>query len=261
MPFADTNGFRTHYVLDGRGEAPALLLSNSLGTDLWMWQAQVRWWSEKRLVLRYDTRGHGQSDAPRAPYSIESLARDARSLLDVLSLDCVDFCGLSMGGIIGMWIAAHHPERLRKLVLANTAAVIGTPDIWNSRIATVLNNGMESVAAHARSRWFTPAFIQRDESAVVATEKMIGATDAHGYAHCCEAIRDADLSNSLKNIAVPTLVISGDHDPVIPAADSEKFAAAIRGSRHIRLNASHLSNIEQPQRFTQAVLEFLGLTL
>jgi 3-oxoadipate enol-lactonase len=258
MPFADRDGYRVHYQIDGPAHAPALMLSNSLGTSLETWRPQVSGWSANRLVVRYDTRGHGQSQTPAPPYTIERMANDALSLLDHLRIGRVDFCGLSMGGLIGMWIAAHHPGRFRSLVLANTSAAIGSPEIWNGRIETVLKDGMSSIAAQAPSRWFTAAFCRDHPEVVFEAHTMLQKTDPRGYAHCCAAIRDADLQPDLKQISVRTLILSGDHDPVIPRHDSDALAAAIAGSEHVRLAASHLSNLEQPARFSAAVMEFIN---
>lgn len=257
MPFAELNGFRMHYQVEGPSHAPPLLLSNSLGTNLEMWQPQLQPWGGKRRVLRYDTRGHGRSETPAPRYSIEAMARDALALLDLLNIKRADFCGLSMGGMIALWIATHCPDRVNKLILANTGATIGSPEIWNSRIQAVSNSGMEAVASHVPSRWFTQRFRDRHERVVSSAEAMLRKTDRRGYAYCCEAIRDTDLSGLLKQIAVSTLIISGDHDPVIPPEQSKAFARAIPGSKHVRLHAAHLSNIEQAEKFSEEVLEFL----
>jgi 3-oxoadipate enol-lactonase len=260
MPLADINGFRMNYELDGERDAPPLLLSNSLGTTLDMWLPQIKAWSEVRRVIRYNTRGHGRSQTPQPPYTIEAMAHDALSLLDHLHIEKADFCGLSMGGMIGMWIAVHYPQRLRRLILANTAAKIGSPEIWNNRIDSVRRCGMDAVAEQARSRWFTPRLCTEHEHVVRAAEDMLRKVDPDAYARCCEAIRDCDLHSDLKDISLKVLTISGDHDPVIPFEQSEALAAAITGSKHLRLAAAHLANLEQPEAFTEAVLDFLSDT-
>jgi 3-oxoadipate enol-lactonase len=258
MPFADINGFRKHFQVNGPSGAPVLLLSNSLGTNLDMWAPQVGAWSRHYHVIRYDTRGHTQSTTPSPPYTIQAMALDALALLDVLGLSTVNFCGLSMGGMIGMWIAINQPHRLQKLVLANTLPAIGSPEIWNSRIQTVSTNGMEAIASQVAARWFTPEFRDSNDAVVRATETMLRNVDPAGYANCCAAIRDADLRSQIDEISSPTLIISGHEDPVIPNDQVDHLASTIPGSEHLRLAAAHLSNVEQPELFTQAVLDFLG---
>ena len=258
MPFADINGFRMHYQLDGSREAPPLMLSNSLGTNLDMWLPQLDAWNQARCVIRYDTRGHLRSETPRPPYTIELLAQDALALLDFLNIREVDFCGLSMGGMIGMWIAIHCPQRLSKLIVANSAATIGSPEIWNSRIEAVSKNGMDAIAQLVQSRWFTQEFRESHEKVVRAVEEMLRRADSRGYAYCCEAIRDTDLRNGLKDISASTLILSGQHDPVIPREGTQALSAGIARSKHVCLPAAHLSNVEVAQRFTDAVLEFVN---
>jgi 3-oxoadipate enol-lactonase len=257
VPFADIDGFRMHYQVDGPEEAPGLMLSNSLGTSLEMWWPQIGAWSRTRRVIRCDTRGHGRSETPEPPYTIEAMAEDALALLDVLHIERVDFCGLSMGGMIGMWIAIHRSERLNKLILASTAATIGSPAIWNDRMAAVSKDGMDAVAVQVRSRWFTPEFQGGHEEVVRTAEAMLRQTDARGYAYCCEALRDADLRDWLGGISASTLILSGERDPVIPPEDGEALAAGVAGSKHVRLPAAHLSNLEAAEEFTGAVLEFI----
>jgi 3-oxoadipate enol-lactonase len=257
MPFAEIGGFRMHYQVDGPREAPPLLLSNSLGTNLEMWLPQIGRWARRRCVIRYDARGHLRSQTASPPYTIAAMAYDALALLDLLKIDKVDFCGLSMGGMIGMWIAIHHADRLSKLIVANSAPAIGSPEIWNNRIEAVLTDGMDAVAAQAPSRWFTAAFCGAYPQIVSTAEQTLRKIDPRGYAHCCEAIRDADLQSELKDISVSTLIISGEQDPVIPLEKRESLSAAIAGSKHVVLPAAHLSNIEQADKFTNAVLEFL----
>ena len=258
MPSVNLNGVGMHYQVEGFADAPPLLLSNSLGTTLELWQPQLEAWRHERRLIRYDTRGHGRSETPAPPYSIEVMAHESLALLDLLNIKRADFCGLSMGGMIGIWIAIHRPDRLNKLVLANTAARIGSAEIWNTRIEAVSTSGMDAVVPQVRSRWFTREFRERHEQAVSAAEVMLRKMDPRGYAYCCEAIRDTDLHRGLKNISVNTLIISGEQDPVIPPEAREALAAAIAGSRHVLLPAAHLSNIEQAHRFTDEVLEFLN---
>ncbi len=258
MPIVKSGEARIHYALEGQSGAPALMLSNSLGTNYSMWDPQLPELRKKLRVLRYDTRGHGQSSLTPGPYSIEQLGRDVMALLDALDLDRVHFCGLSMGGMIGMWLGANAPERLNKLVLCNTAAKIGTSEVWNARIEAVRKNGMKSVAAAVVERWFSPAFREKPPATVSSTLKMLEAANPEGYAACCAAIRDFDFREQLSRIRVPTLVIAGAHDPSTPPADGRFLADQIQGAQYAELDAAHLSNIEAQDRFNNEVAKFLN---
>jgi len=258
MPIVKSGEARIHYALEGQSGAPALALSNSLGTNYSMWDPQLPELRKKLRVLRYDTRGHGQSSLTPGPYSIEQLGRDVMALLDALDLDRVHFCGLSMGGMIGMWLGANAPERLNKLVLCNTAAKIGTSEVWNARIEAVRKNGMKSVASAVVERWFSPAFREKPPATVSSTLKMLEAANPEGYAACCAAIRDFDFREQLSRIRVPTLVIAGAHDPSTPPADGRFLADQIQGAQYAELDAAHLSNIEAQDRFNNEVAKFLN---
>ncbi|HEY6769879.1 MAG TPA: 3-oxoadipate enol-lactonase [Candidatus Sulfotelmatobacter sp.] len=257
MPFVDAGGFKTHYMLTG-DKGPVLVLSNSLGTNLSMWDRQLAELHKRFSILRYDTRGHGQSSVTPGDYTIEQLGRDAMSLLDALQLERVHFCGLSMGGMIGMWLAIHAPTRLHRLALCNTAARIGSEEIWNKRIASVRKEGMKSIAPAVIERWFTPEFRSSSPEQVAWTRGMLENSPAEGYAGCCAAIRDNDQRENLAKINAPTLVIYGARDPVIPVPDAQFMAERIPGAVQVELTAAHLSNIEQPEAFTKAVNEFLS---
>lgn len=259
MPFASVDGIRLHYRVDGaaRADAPWVVLSNSLGTDLSMWAPQVAALGEHFRVLCYDTRGHGQSDAPPGPYTIERLSADVIALLDELKIERAHFCGLSMGGLTGIALGARHGERIGRLVLCNTAAKIGTPEVWNPRIAKARGEGMAVLADPVIERWFTPGFLEREAQQVRPLRDRLAATDAEGYAANCEAIRDADLRAELGNIAAPTLVIAGTHDVAATPEQGRALAQGIRGARYVELDASHISNIEQGALFTRTLVEFL----
>ena len=257
MPVIKSGDARIHYALDGPTESPVLVFSNSLGANISMWEAQVSELTKKFRVLRYDTRGHGQSSSSPGPYSIEQLGRDVIALLDALDLDRVHFCGLSMGGMIGMWLGARAPGRLNHLVLCNTGAKIGTTEAWNARIEAVRKNGMKSVASAVVERWFMPAFRQKAPATIANTLKMLEGTNPDGYAACCAAVRDFDFREQVSKIRLPTLVISGAHDPATPPADGRFLAHQIPGARYVELNAAHLSNIEDQDRFTTEVAAFL----
>jgi 3-oxoadipate enol-lactonase len=179
-------------------------------------------------------------------------------ILDRLNLDRVHFCGLSLGGMTGMWLGMHAPERLLKLVLSNTAARIGTADVWNARIDAVRKGGMKSIAPAVIERWFTPTFRAAAPEVVAKTQRMIEATPPEGYAACCAAIRDMDQRETISFITAPTLVICGAHDPATPPADGQFLAARIRGARCVELSAAHLSNIEAAAQFSLEVTRFLA---
>jgi 3-oxoadipate enol-lactonase len=257
MPFVVVGELRTHYALTGDQE-PVLVFSNSLGTDFSMWDPQMGELEQRFRILRYDTRGHGQSSVTPADYSIEQLGRDVLGLLDALRLDRVHFCGLSMGGMIGMSLGIHAPDRLHRLVLSNTAARIGTKEMWNARIATVRKDGMKPVAAAVIERWFTPGFRASFPEKVAQAQQMLENSPPDGYAACCAAIRDMDQREAVAQIKAPTLVIYGGSDPVTPAADAHFLKDRIPGAVEVELPAAHLSNVEQADAFTEAVSYFLS---
>jgi 3-oxoadipate enol-lactonase len=257
MPFVEVGELRTHYALTGDQE-PVLVFSNSLGTDFSMWDPQIAELQQRFRILRYDTRGHGRSSVTPADYTIEQLGRDVLGLLDSLSLDRVHFCGLSMGGMIGMWLAIHAPSRLHRLVLSNTAARIGTKEMWNARIATVGNEGMKTVAATVIERWFTPEFRVAFPKKIAPSQRMLENSPPEGYAACCAAIRDMDQRDTIAQINTPTLVIYGGRDPVTPASEAHFLTERIEGAVEVELAAAHLSNVEQASAFTEAVNNFLS---
>jgi 3-oxoadipate enol-lactonase len=258
MAFVEIGGARIHYAIEGPNDAPVLAFSNSLGTNYSMWDPQAQELRKKFRVLRYDTRGHGESSVTPGPYSIEQLGNDFLGLLDKLKIGRVHFCGLSMGGMIGMWLGIHAPGRLNKLVLCNTGAKIGTPEIWKSRIETVQRGGMKSIATGVTERWFTPAFRAKDTAAVARIQKILEGIDPNGYASCCAAVRDYDCREELGKIGTQTLVIAGAHDPATPPADGRFIAEHTRGAKYVELDAAHLSNIEDRDRFTEEVEAFLN---
>jgi 3-oxoadipate enol-lactonase len=252
------DGCRIAYRLDGPEGAPVLLLSNSLGTAMAMWAQQVAAFSASHRVLRYDSRGHGASDAPAGAYSMDRLGRDVVELLDALGIGTVDFCGLSKGGMVGQWLGYRAPERLRRLILANTSPYMGPASAWDARIATVREAGMAATVEAVLERWFTPGFRAQGGDAIAPVRRMIEVTSPTGYIGCCAAIRDMDMRRTASLIAVPTLVIAGTADPATPVADGAALVAAVAGARLATLEAAHLSNIEQAAGFTRLVLDFLG---
>jgi 3-oxoadipate enol-lactonase len=258
MPFAKSADAQIYYSLEGQSHNPALVLSNSLGADLSMWYLQMPRFLKSFRVLRSDTRGHGKSSVTPSPYTIELLANDVLALADALQLERFYFCGLSMGGQIGLWLAANAPQRLNKVVLCSTAAKIGTPEMWNARIATVRQEGMKNVAAAAIERWFTPPFRANNPPVVEKIHEILEATSPEGYAACCAGLRDFDFRDQLNKIRTPTLVIAGTHDPATTPADGQFLTNQIPGARYVQLNGAHLSNIEDADRFTQEVTAFLN---
>ena len=257
MPFVEANGLRIHYSLSGEPAAPVVVLSNSLGTNLTMWDLQAPALEKRFRLLRYDTRGHGRTGVPPGPYTIDQLGRDVLGLLDGLKLDRVHFCGLSMGGMIGQWLGVYAPERINRLVLCSTCPKIGTPETWNPRIEAIRKSGMNAVATAVIERWFTPEFRARAPQPTVALLGLLQVASATGYTACCEAIRDADLREAIATIRAPVQVIMGARDPATPAADGRAMAQRIPGARYVELEASHLCNVESPERFNAELIGFL----
>jgi len=258
VAFVDFEGIRLHYHLSGENSLPALVLSNSLGADLSMWQRQLAALAPRFRILRYDTRGHGQSLASGDSFTIEDLSRDVLRLLDALDMERASFCGISMGGAVGQWLGIHAGGRLERLVLANTAAKIGVAEVWDARIDLVLRQGLTPVIPGTLERWFTPAFHAAHPDVIRATAAMIENTNVPAYAACCAALRDADFRPELARIATPTLVIAGSLDPVTTPEDGRLLADTIPGSHYVQLPAAHLSNIEADDGFNAALLDFLS---
>jgi len=258
MPFADLPHARIHYSLSGDNSLPALVLSTSLGTNFSIWDAQVPEFEKHFRLLRYDMRGHGQSSVPPPPYSVPDLASDLLSLVDSLGIDRFHLCGLSVGGMIAMTLALKSPSRLRKLVLCSTAAKIGTAESWNARIEAVRTQGMKEIARATPPRWFTPNFQNNSPDVIAAVVRSIESLNPDGYIGGCCAVRDFDGRNTVSEIRVPILVISATHDPVAPPSDGRFLADHIPGARYLELNASHISVMEDPRRFSNEVLTFLA---
>ncbi|WP_334159089.1 3-oxoadipate enol-lactonase [Oryzomicrobium sp.] len=258
MPYADLGATRLYYMEDGPADAPALVLSNSLGTNADMWAPQLPALAERFRVVRYDTRGHGKSSIPAGEYTFAQLADDVAGLLDHLKIERAHFCGLSMGGPTGMQLALAHPQRVNKLVLCNTAARIGSADGWATRIAAVSENGLDAMAPALVERWLTADFRARAPVQTRQLVDMLRRTPEAGYNSNCAALRDTDLRDQVGRIAAPTLVIAGTHDLAATPQQGQELAAAIPGARYVELNASHISNWEQAEAFTQALVDFLA---
>jgi 3-oxoadipate enol-lactonase len=247
-----------HRVVQGPADAPALVLCNSLGTTLGMWDAQMPALAERFRVVRYDRRGHGLSPVPPGPYSIDDLGGDVLSLLDELGLERVSFCGLSIGGAVGMWLALEAPERLDRIALCCTRPAFLPPEQWAERAAVVREGGVAVVSEAALGRWFTERFHAEHPDVVDAFRTMLVGTPAEGYAACCEALATFDVRSRLGAIGAPTLVVTGENDPVAPPESGAELAAAIPGANNVVLEgAAHIANVEQPDAFTAALLAHL----
>jgi 3-oxoadipate enol-lactonase len=257
MPMVETGDVRLHYEESGAGDEPILVLANSLGSNLHMWDKLLPALEKTLRIVRYDMRGHGQSSVPSPPYSIEQLGNDLLLLMDHLSMDRVYLCGLSLGGVVAMWAALHAPERFERLIFANTAAHIGTREGWEQRIAMVQSSGMEGLALQTLERWIAPAYREQHPAETETIRQMIAATSVAGYCGCCAALRDTDLRNQVASIKAPCLVITGTHDPATPAADGLAIHSAVRNSRYVELDSYHLSAWEKADEFAEAVLAFL----
>ncbi|HXH11606.1 MAG TPA: 3-oxoadipate enol-lactonase [Alphaproteobacteria bacterium] len=255
------NGLNINYTFDGPDNAPVVTMSNSLASNLSMWDPQIPALASRYRVLRYDTRGHGQTDAPPGPYSLEELTEDVRALLQALGINQTHFIGLSMGGMIGQMLALKYPHMLRSLVLCDTMSRV-PPDakpMWDERIHTAETRGMEPHVETTVGRWFTAPFRQQRPDVIDKVRTMIRTTPPRGYAGCCHAIAGLNLTDRLPEITLPTLIIVGEEDPGTPVAASQVIHERIKGSELVILkSASHLSNMEQPEAFNQAVTGFLA---
>ena len=248
------------YRLDGPVSAPTLVLSNSLGTTVHLWDTQVRALVPHFRVLRYDHPGHGASEVPAGPVTMGALTHDLVELLDALELERVSFCGLSLGGMVGMTLALEAPERIDRLVLCCTAAYLGPPDGWQERARVVRERGTAAVAETVVGRWFTAGFRTAQPATVSHFREMLEATPSEGYAACCEAIARWDARDAVHAIRAPTLVIAGAADQAVTAEDAAFLAQAIAGAEiEVLPEAAHLANVEQPELFTQALLRHLGV--
>jgi 3-oxoadipate enol-lactonase / 4-carboxymuconolactone decarboxylase len=258
LPFVTVGNTRLFYRLEGRAGQPALVLSHSIGADHGMWAPQAADLLPHFQVLRYDTRGHGASDAPKGEYSIELLGRDVLGLADALGIEQFAFCGLSLGGAIGQWLGIHCGNRLTGLILANTSPQFGPRGNWETRIKMVSEGGMNAVVDLAMQRFFSPETLAQGDVYANSVRSVLAGSDPAGYAGCCAALRDVDNRDLLRQIHVATLVIAGDRDVSTPwDGHGEILAREIPGARAVRLPAAHLSNLESPRSFTSALLEFL----
>jgi 3-oxoadipate enol-lactonase / 4-carboxymuconolactone decarboxylase len=258
MPFLTVNNLRTFYRLEGKPGPLTLVLSHSIGADHGMWEPQISDLIQHFRVLRYDTRGHGASDAPPGGYSVEALGNDVLGLADALGIEKFAFCGLSMGGAIGQWLAVNAPKRIEHLILANTGPRLGTPENWEMRIRSVSEKGMSAIVDMALQRFFSDETRQRTDAHVESIRSVLLGTNPIGYAGCCAALRDFDGNAALGKISARTLVIDGKRDVSTPwTGHGEILCQKISGAKSVQLDAAHLSNLELPHSFTAAVGEFL----
>jgi 3-oxoadipate enol-lactonase len=254
-----TDAVKLHHALDGAIDGPALLLGGSLGTTLEMWEPQRAALEPIAQLVRFDTRGHGRSPAPAGPYGIDDLGRDVLRLMDDLQLDRANYCGLSIGGMVGQWLAINAPERLNRLILICTGAFLPPADPWLERAAAVRGAGTTEVIADAViGRWFTAAFAETHPDTVVHYRAMIVATDPGGYAACCTAIAAMDLRAGLPSVRTPTLVVSAAQDPSIAPSHGRLIADAVPGSRYELLDpAAHLATVERADAVNELITGFL----
>ncbi len=258
--FIATQGGTLRVRVEGPQDAPALVFSNSLGTTLEMWDAQAAAFSKDYRVVRYDTRGHGGSVVSEGAYSFDLLGNDVIAILDALKITRANFCGISMGGFTGLWLGVNAAARMKRIAVCNSAAKIGTADAWNTRAAMVREKGeaaMKDLADSSPSRWFTEDFIKAQPAVVSRAQSWIAGVNPQGYAGCCEALAGADLRDKIAGITVPTLIVAGSADPVTTVADGEFMQQHINGSKLVAVPASHLSNLEAPQAFDDALAQFL----
>ena len=251
------DGCPLNVEVSGRESGPSLMLSNSLGTNLHMWDDQAAEFEKHFRLIRWDRRGHGKSGVSKGPYNFDLFGRDILKVLDTLKIDKVNWCGLSMGGMDGQWLGAHAADRVSKLVLANTNFYYADKSPWADRIKTVRENGLKHIVGLNMERWFTAGFRQRAPQAMARMTEMFLSSNLDGYIACVEAVRDMDFRATNPRVTTPTLVIVGTHDPATPPAAGEEIARTVKDGKVVALDAAHISNVEQPKAFTDAVLNFL----
>jgi 3-oxoadipate enol-lactonase len=244
--------------LEGPAGAPVLVLGNSLGTTGEVWEPQAAALGERFRLLRYEHRGHGGSPSLPGPYTVAELGADVLRLLDGFGVPTASYCGISLGGMIGMWLAAHAPERIGALAVCCTSAYLPPASFWTGRAEQARAAGMASLAEQVVGRWFTPAFRARDPATVAGFVTMVAGVDPQGYAGCCEAIAAMDQRSTLGRISVPTLVIAGAEDPATPPWHGARIASAVAGSRlRVIRGGSHMANVSQPGEVTARLVEHL----
>jgi 3-oxoadipate enol-lactonase len=259
MPLIDADGCQIHVEVEGPERAPVLILSNSLGTTLHMWDPQVAPFTKHFRLVRFDRRGHGKSAVPRGPYSMERLGRDVLAIMDGLGIEKASWCGLSMGGMEGMWLGAHAGDRFDRLILSNTSCHYPNKEFWNERIKMIRSSGgLRPVADRLTGAWFTKEFREREPATVDRMKAGLATTPVEGYIACGEAVREMDHREILSQISAPTLVIIGRYDQATTPEAGQFIHSRIPSASLAMIDAAHISNIEQPMQFTGAVLEFLA---
>jgi 3-oxoadipate enol-lactonase len=257
MPTIDADGCALHVEVEGPPDAPVLMLSNSLGADLHMWDPQDAAWSRDFRLIRYDSRGHGKSAAPKGPYTMERLARDAIAIMDALGVEKAHWCGLSLGGMVGMWLGANAGARIARLILSNTVPYYPVKDPWTDRIKLVREQGFTPLVDANMGRWFSTGFRESSPQVMDRMVRMFLANSVDGYTATCEAVRDMDHREILRHIDVPTLVIAGSLDLATTVKDAESICSRIPGAIMTVVEGAHIANVEQPEAYRAAVLNFL----
>ncbi|HEY8338102.1 MAG TPA: 3-oxoadipate enol-lactonase [Tardiphaga sp.] len=252
------DGVRLAASVSGAQGKPAIVFSNSLATSNEMWTEVADLLAPHARIVRYDTRGHGQSDAPESGYTIDRLGQDVVAILDALAIPRALLCGVSLGGLTAMWLGIHAADRVSGLVLANTAANFPPETMWRDRAATARSSGLASFVQPSLERWVTQRYRDEHETRVAALAAMITATSAAGYAGCCEVLASTDLLADLPRIACPVRIIAGSQDRSTPPERSEQMRAAIAGADLVMLDAAHISAVEDPQAFANAIREFIA---
>jgi 3-oxoadipate enol-lactonase len=257
MPTVQSSGCPIHYEVEGDEKKPVLMFCNSLGATLHMWDVQMPQALQHFRVVRYDRRGHGKSGVPAGPYNMEMLGRDALAVLDAAKIEKTNWCGLSMGGMVGMWMGAKAPDRVNKLILSNTSAHFENKQIWNDRIKTVQEKGLSAVVQGTLERWFTKDFRDNHPQKVKSIADMFLATKPEGFIACGQAVRDMDHREIIKSIKAPTMVIAGKQDAGTTVEMAELVRKSIPGASMTLFDAAHIANIECQHDYTDAVIGFL----
>jgi 3-oxoadipate enol-lactonase len=256
MPNITLTSFDCHYQFDNFGHEDTLVFSNSLGTNLDMWEDNMDVLSHHFNILRYDKRGHGGSSIHQEQLSIEDLGNDVIALLDYLKLEQVYFCGLSIGGLTGQWLGIHHPTRFHKIIISNTAAKIGTEEAWHTRIQQVTEQGLQSILTATADRWFTSTYRAKEPKKVQQILAHFASNTIQGYTACCYAVAQANFSEQLHLLDVPTLIIVGTADEVTTLADGKFMQKRIPNAHLVTLDAAHISNMEHPEEFAKHIIHF-----
>jgi len=258
MHFFEANGIQIHFCDEGPEDAAVLIFSNSIATDLTVWDDVASRLTPYFRVIRYDARGQGKSDAPTGPYTIAQMADDVIALMDYLGLMNASFCGLSLGGMVGMWLASHHPERIEKLVLCNTAVSVPPPEGWDARANVAKEGGMAAILPAVESRWLSPDFLQNASSKVEFLKEMVLRSPVDGYIGGCAAIRDMDQSESISTVQCPVLLVAGRHDLATSPEQLQRIQQLLESpAEYVELDCGHMTNVEKPQELAEEILKFM----